>query len=395
MVHQCRICGEEVKRFLDLGFQPMANGFLKSRKEFDNEPFYHLIVCFCPNCFTVQLANCPKSVDVFNKEYPFFTSTSNYMKEHLKTLAEKIKSKRSATNRFIVEIGSNDGTFLENFKNEKHLGIEPSGSVSQESIKKGVDTLGTFFNESTAGWIASERGQADIIVSTNVFPHIENRPTVLRGIKKLLAKGGVWINEEVYLGDIFDIVSYDQFYNEHIYFASLASYKKLFEQFDLQVIDYEFTNVHGGSIRFIVGHYKKDKELGLYCRMKEGILIEGLSSFDVFKEFGEEVEKSRNVFLEKLLQLATRDEEIVGYGATAKSSTILNYCNIGPYLISKIYDTTPCKQGMLSPGKHIPIVPYEQFDKDKPKNVVLFAWNHSKEIYEKEKGKDINWILPI
>jgi len=384
-----------MKQFLDLGQQPIANRFLSYADDPDDEIFYHLVLCFCPDCYTVQLGTCPKSIDVFNRNYPFFTSTSNYMKEHLKILAQGIKSMFKP--HFIVEIGSNDGTFLENFKDDNHLGIEPSGSVAKESIKKGINTLGYFFDESVADWVISERGQADIIVSTNVFPHISNRITVLKGIKKLLSNGGTWIDEEVYLQDIINKVSYDQFYNEHVFYATLTSYKKMFDMFGLKIINYQFIGVHGGSIRFYITH-QIDNNMPLsteFSWIDEEICSEDLFDFIRLKRFSEKVEESRYKLLSKLGLLKGKGEEIVGYGATAKSSTILNYCGINSNVISRIYDTTPCKHNTLSPGMHIPIVSYERFHADNPKNVVLFAWNHATEIFEKEKGRDINWILPI
>ena len=387
----CRVCGTIVLEFLDLGFHPIANRFLKPTDSFADEYFYHLIVCFCPNCELVQLANVPESNRIFNDDYPFFTSSSNYMKKHFEKLADYIKT--ALRYDFIVEIGSNDGTFLEHFKNQRHLGIEPSGSVLKESIDKGINTLNQFFTETVADIIINEPncGRADVIVSTNVFPHVPERGSFLRGIKKLLSKDGVWINEEVYLGDIIGNLSYDQFYNEHVFYASLSSYTKLFDTFDLKIVDYEFINAHGGSVRFYIKH--KHAQVSSIC----GLTRTDNFTFDVLKEFGRKIKNSKWKLVTTLRELQNKKEEVVGYGATAKSSTILNYCGIDKSLISKIYDTTPLKQNTLSPGMHIPIVSYDTFHKDNPKNVVLFAWNHAKEIYEKEsyKNKDINWIIPI
>lgn len=385
---ECRICNTTLKRFLDLGRQPIANNFLADGYLTD-EFFYRLEVFFCPECYTVQIGDCPAKEDIFNKEYAFFTSTSEYMKQHFEMMADDIKERFLPKEGFIVEIGSNDGTFLNNFMGFVHLGIEPSKNVFDYAIGEKVNCWNKFFNEQVAEEIVEWYGKADVIVTTNCFPHMVDRNSVLRGIKKLLRPEGIWINEEAYLGSIFSITSYDQFYNEHVFFSSIASFRKSMNMYDLNLQTIEQTPVHGGSIIFYTTHMGwNTSNFGLdYFESREN-----LNEFDRFQKFAKQAKQKREDLLKKILPLKG---DVVGYGATAKSTTILNYCKIGDNLISRIYDTTPIKQGKLSPGMHIPIVPYSEFERDNPKNVVLFAWNHMEEIMEKEKDKDINWILPI
>ena len=384
----CRVCSHTMKKFLDLGMQPIANNFLEEDNIL-NESFYRLEVFFCPFCYTVQIGNCPDKKKIFHKDYKFFTSTSNYMVKHFKKLADKIKNKYISNDGFIVEIGSNDGSFLKNFRTYNHLGIDPSGNVNKVAREKGLTCWDAFFCEDVAEKIIECKGKADVIVTTNCFPHMVNRCSVLRGIKKLLKPDGIWINEEAYLKNIIDIVSYDQFYNEHIFYSSVNSFRKTMCLFGLSLINVMQQHVHGGSMRYYISHegFVSPKSI-----IDSHVSIENLDEFHWFEEFAEFVEESRRRFVKYIL---SRNKEIVGYGATAKSTTILNYCKIGTSLIRRIYDTTPDKQGKLSPGMHIPIVPYYEFERDDPKNVVLFAWNHAQEIYEKEKGSNINWILPI
>ena len=160
------------------------------------------------------------------------------------------------------------------------------------------------------------------------------------------------------------------------------------ELFDLYLTYAQPTEVHGGSIIYYVKH-KEQQAHGIVSTV---IGEDKLKEFGSFEAFGNRVENSRRIFLDKLFAVYG---DVVGYGATAKSTTVLNYCHVGTHLISKIYDTTPIKQNKFSPGMHIPIVPYYEFERDEPKDVVLFAWNHQAEIMEKEKGKNINWIIPI
>lgn len=371
--------------FLDLGRQPIANNFL-TPEHFKDEWFYNLQVYFCPDCFTVQIGECPDSSEVFNRDYTFFTGSSEYMTKHFANLADKIKKSFLPKNGCIMEIGSNDGTFLQHFRGNVHLGFDPSESVNEVARSKGVRVYPYPFEN--FGDVANAWPKTDVFVSANSFAHILNRCGVLEGIKRMLAQDGVWIDEEPYLGNIFSNLAYDQFYNEHMFYSSIVSMQKALNMFGLEIIDFEHIWTHGGSIRYFVGH----KRPGLNKKAQAAIRNEDLDNFDVFKSFGQMVKFSTKRFKQRLMDIG---RPVVGYGATAKSTTILNFCDIGPDLISKIYDTTPAKQGKYSPGAHIPIESYSKFKEDNPEDIVLFAWNHSREIFAKEAGTNRNWIVPI
>jgi len=381
---KCRVCESNCKMFLDLGRQPIANNFL-TPENFKDEWFYNLQVYFCPDCFTAQIGECPDSSEVFNKDYSFFTGSSQRMVKHFANLADKIKKSFMPKNGCIMEIGSNDGTFLEHFKDNVHLGFDPSGSVNDVARAKGVRVYPYPFEN--FGNVASAWPKTDVFVSANSFAHISNRRGVLDGIKRMLAPDGVWINEEPYLGNIISRLEYDQFYNEHTFYSSIVSMQKTLYLYDLEIMDFEFLWTHGGSIRYFVGHRKP----GLREKVEDAIKAEGLDNFDVFNSFGKLVKFSAKRLKQRLIDIK---KPVVGYGAAAKSTIVLNYCDIGPDIVSKIYDTTPEKQGKFSPGMHVPIVSYEQFKEDNPLDIVLFAWNHAKEIFAKEAGIERNWIIP-
>ena len=380
----CRVCKSKCEMFMDLGRQPIANNFL-APEDFKDEWFYNLQAYFCPECFTVQIGECPDVSEVFNKDYTFFTGTSLRMVKHFANLADRIKASILPKNGCIMEIGSNDGTFLEHFKDSVHLGFDPSESVNESARAKGVRVYPYPFEN--FGQVASAWPKTDVLVSANSFAHIPNRVGVLEGIQKMLAPGGVWIDEEPYLGNIFSNLAYDQFYNEHAFFSSIASMQKTLNMFGLEIVDFEHVWTHGGSIRYFVGH----KKPGLNKKVETAIRNEGLDNFDAFNSFGKMIEFSAKRFKQRLVDL---DRPCVGYGATAKSTTILNFCDIGPELVEKIYDTTPTKQGKYSPGAHIPIESYDRFKEDNPENVVMLCWNHMGEVFAKESKMDINWILP-
>jgi ribosomal protein L31 len=381
-----------MKKFMDFGQQPLANAFL-NEEDFDSEKFYHLELYFCEFCYSVQIGECPRKEDVFNGSYPFYTSTSKFMEQHFKDASEY--AKRYYLNRyrkdFVVEIGSNDGAFLHNFLEYDHLGIEPSKSVTKD-VK--YNFINDYFSEEVAKEIVDKYGKARVIYSANVFPHMIERDSVMRGIKLLLHPRGVWINEEVSLSQTINFCRYDQFYNEHIFFSSLASFRMMLKLYDMVLIpNTTDINTHGGSTRFISTH-SDNKVVGEVH--EERIKKEDLTTIEPFEEFRIHVRNKAGEFFRIVERCWREYPSVVGYAATAKSSTVLNYMGISSGLIKRIYDTTPDKIGKYSPGMHIPIISYDEF-KGEEKAVVLFAWNHANEIFKKEReaGREINWILPV
>ncbi len=403
----CRVCASQTDQFLELGQQPVANRFKDFL--FDKEEKYFLDVVFCPECYTVQIGKCPDVKSVYTDDYPFFTSSSDYMVKHFKDLAEFVKrayfpewkkisvgsALKQQANGVIVEIGSNDGSFLKNFKNIAHLGIDPAGNARGRAIKDGLVCWNKFFGADVGQEVVDTLGKADVVVSTNVFAHIPDRNSVLKGISLLLKEGGVWINEEAYLGSILEKTSYDQFYNEHIFYSTVASFNKAISNFGLAIIDVEFYNVHGGSVRYFVSHERNIIKGTSSDKVNHLIDVENLYSFDRLKHFAIQVERSKHRLLTQLHTIKSWGGSIVGYGASAKCTTILNYCGIDASLIPRIYDTTIEKHEKFCPGTNIRVVPHKQFKKDDPHNVVLFVWNHASEVYKKESFADRNWIIPI
>ncbi len=214
--------------------------------------------------------------------------------------------------------------------------------------------------------------------------HIPYIHSVLKGIKLILKPKGVLVFEEPYLGDIIEKTSYDQIYDEHAFYFSLSSISYLMGLHDLELIDAIPQPVHGGSMRYVISHkgaYKPSQALDVLKR-KEILL--GLDKTETFIRFKKNVENSKKKLMSLLRSIKKEKKQIVGYGATSKSTTVINYCNITPDLIEFICDTTPIKQNKFSPGKHIPVLPYEKFKSDYPGYSLLFAWNHKEEIMAKE-----------
>jgi methylation protein EvaC len=373
---------------MSFGQMPIANGFL-SPAQFGDEYFFDLEVAFCPGCGMVQLVEQVKPQKMFHENYAFFSSTSYRMAIHFKQLANFIiEHCLTSTNPFVLEIGSNDGIMLQHFAGAgfRHLGIEPSRNVAQVAINKGIHTVCRFFDEALAQEIIEEYGQVDVFLGANVMCHIPNLHSVVAGIKILLKPNGLLIFEDPYLGDIVEKTSYDQIYDEHVFYFSVKSIGHLCDQHDLEIVDVIPQGVHGGSMRYIVAHKGARTVSDAVARQLAQEEVLGLHRPETYSRLHQAIEKSRDDLMELLHDLTRQDKRVVGYGATSKSTTVINYCGINPDLVEFISDTTPIKQGKFSPGAHIPVRSYEEFMANYPDYALLFAWNHAAEIMAKEQN---------
>jgi methylation protein EvaC len=208
---------------------------------------------------------------------------------------------------------------------------------------------------------------------------------VLAAVGILLHDDGIFILEDPYLGDVIEKTAYDQFYDEHVFYFCLSSLQSLLSQHGMTIVDAEPQAVHGGSMRYFAAKSDRPATSRLEkLREREGTL--GLSREQTFHGLDDRIQASREQLVTLLKKLKREGKRVVGYGATAKSTIVTNFCDIGPDLIEFISDTTPTKQGKFSPGAHIPIKPYEEFLKDYPDFAVLFAWNHGDEIVANEQN---------
>ncbi len=366
---------------------PIANGFL-SPHEFDREYFYRLVLGFCPACTMVQLEELVEPDRLFHEQYAFFSSTSVRMAGHFEAFAHQVMATHAAgTDAFVVEVGSNDGILLRHFSKAgiRHLGIEPSTNVAQVARERGVETLCAFFDEGLAGRILVGYGPVDVVLGANVMCHIPGLHSVAAGVKRLLKPRGVLIFEDPYLGDILEKTAYDQIYDEHAFYFSLGSVGRLFGQHGLELVDVQPQPVHGGSMRYVFGHSGAHP---VSPRVSEWLAREaalGLHRRETYDRFRRSVEHSRDELMRLLREVRGQGKRVVGYAATSKSTTVINYSGITPDVVEFISDTTPIKQGKFSPGAHIPVRPYEEFVANYPDYALLFAWNHGEEIMAKER----------
>ena len=397
---KCRTCQNSITPFMTFGQMPIANGFL-TPGQYADEYFFELQPAFCGECYTFQIVDQPPPEMMFHDKYAFFSRTSKFMQRHFKEYADWVIQKHlKGDDLFVVEIGSNDGIMLENFANHgmRHLGVEPSANVAEEARKHGVNTVVKFFGEETASEIVAEYGQADALLAANVMCHIPDLASIARGADILLKQDGVLVFEDPYLGAMIEKVTYDQIYDEHVYIFSALSVEKLFSIYGFELIDLLPQHTHGGSMRYVLARKDVRTKSPSVSKIMKTEKAAGLHLPETYEKFKINCKTSKDHLIKILNDERAAGRRVVGYGATSKSTTILNYCNIGPDLVEFISDTTPIKQGKYSPGMHIPVKPYEAFVENYPDTALLFAWNHQTEIMEKEEvfaSKGGRWITHI
>ena len=391
---KCKVTNKSINPFMSFGKMPIANGFL-DEKDFSNEFFFNMEVGFNEELSLFQLNDHPKPEKMFNKNYPFFTGSSEYMKRHFRNYAEFVK-KYLKTNSRIIEIGSNDGTFLKNFDNSENyiVGVEPSKNVADLALKNNIPTINEFFNTNNAKKLKKFIGNTDLICASNVICHVPDLNNLIEAVDLLLNKDGIFVFEEPYLGSVFEKVSYDQIYDEHIFIFSASSISKIFAKFNFFLIDAIPQITHGGSMRYVLKRFKNSENENLK-KIFNYENEKNLNKIDSCLKFKKNCELSRDNILNKIKTFKDKGKTICGYAATSKSTTILNYCNIGTNYIDFICDTTKEKIGKFSPGKHIPIKDMNYFHKNMSDCIYLFAWNHKEEIFNKEKNFKGEWFSHV
>jgi len=379
-ITECRICKNKgIKEFFNLGDQPFANSLLKNPNEKEN--FYPLFLSWCPNCNLVQLNHTAEPKELFSN-YVWVTATSKTAKEHAVNFYKDILLRtENLHDEYILEVASNDGTFLIPFVKNKYkvLGVDPAKNIVDTAIKNGVPTICGFFGEELAREIIKEHGHAKVIFARNVVPHVANLHDFVKGLRECLDNDGLLVIEAHYARKILKELHYDSIYHEHLCYFTLKSIEHLLNQYGLFIFDIKKSPISGGSmILYIKKEKTKENPIVQLYREKEIKLNEFLS----WKKFAERAYTHRDNLIKILKQIKDRNETIVGYGASARSSTLLNFCGIDTKIISMIADQNPLKQGFYTAGTHIPIDSPEKVMENNPDYVCILAWNFADEIID-------------
>jgi methylation protein EvaC len=384
----CKICGAACEPVIDFGLMPIANGFL-APGAIDQEKRFPLAAVMCPACAMVQLTHPVPAATLFPPDYVFHSSTSTGMATHFEAMAASVSSALSGrTDPLVVEIGSNDGIMLQHIARAgiRHVGIEPAAHVADIARARGVHTISQFFDAAAAEEILRTHGPADAIVGANVLCHMHDLDAVVQAIASLLKPDGFCVFEDPYLGDILDQAAFDQIYDEHVYYFSLASVQHVFGRHGFEVRDAVPQRVHGGSMRYVIGRGSHPRAGGSVAALAARESRLGVRDVATYTRFRERVQAKTGALTSLVATLRADGKRVVGYAATSKSTTAIVHCGFGARDIEYICDTTPGKVGRVSPGAHIPIRSHADFTNDTPDFAVLFAWNHRGEVLAKEQA---------
>ncbi len=370
-------------RFLNLGKHPITNSFLSkinSKKEF----FYNLRLVYHQDTKLISLDSFVPPKKMFNDKYAHRASASITMSEAYKNLAKKIKKKFRP--KSILEIGSNDGVFIKHFSKIKNIGVEPCRNLANVTTKMKIKTYDKFWTMYLSKKILKKHGRFDIIYSANTISHIHNLNETFKAIENSLTSQGVFILEDPSLLKSLQKISYDQFYDEHAYVFSITALKNITKKTNLEIFNIEELKTHGGSNR-VFFKKKNNKEIKVSKIVNKHLSNEkkfGINKLKTYQIFAKKVKDSKKKLIKIFQKLKKRNNKIIGYGATYKSSTVLNFCQIDKNYISYFVDTTPTKAGKFTPGTHIPIKSYNGISDDVD-YAFLGAWNFKDEIFKKEK----------
>jgi SAM-dependent methyltransferase len=363
---------------LDLGSSPLADSF---PREPVSETRYSLDLLLCVNCGQVQLGEIVDDEVLFGKDYAFFTGSSPSLVEHYADYAHAmLKDFPQQCREGVLEVASNDGTLLKHFADVgcPVLGVDPALPPAEAAAKSGIPTRIRAFSEAEAQEIATVTlgghlgKRPGLIIANNVLAHVADPLDMMRGIAALLASDGVAVVEVQYFPDLFFGNEWDHVYHEHRTYLTLHSVAALAELAELRVVDVSNSPTQGGSIRVFLK--RQGVPTPKATAMFEREMALGLRSPRTYATWQARVDYGRERLREIVWDFRSEGKTVAGYGASAKSSTLLNYCGFGPSDLAYVEDTTPYKIGCLTPGTHIPIVgPKTQ---PFPDAYLLLIWNY-------------------
>ncbi len=398
----CRSCGsEDLHYFLSLGPTPLANSFLRSPEDFENERTYPLDLCYCDRCSLVQI---PDVVDpeVLFRDYIYVTGTSSTIAQHNVGYARTVVDLLGlGSDDLVIEVASNDGSLLQRFQDHgvRTLGVEPATNVAAMATAAGVDTVNRFFGQDAGRELRAEYGPARAVIGNNVLAHVDDTLGFLRGFRSLLADDGLAILEVPYLTEFIERLEYDTVYHEHLCYFSIRSLMRLCETAGLRLVRVDRVPVHGGSIRIYaapdttVPHHAES--VVAMCGDEDAA---GLGDRTRYDRFARDVHAQRDALRSMLRQLQDEGLSLAGYGAPAKGNTLLNFCGISRESIPYTVDRSPLKIGTYTPGSHIPVLDVDVLLERQPDIVVILAWNFADEIMAQQREyreRGGRFLLPL
>ena len=398
-ISKCQICNsEKLINIITLGDQPLANSLLEKNEKVKNT--YPINVVRCEQCTLIQIDHIVNQSEVYHLDYPYLPGITKTVDEEQKQFSNFLVDKLSLTaNDLAVDFGSNDGSLLKHLKskNIKVVGVEPT-NIAKIANENGIVTYQNFFNEEVVDEIIEKHGKAKVITSTNVFAHMSTLGDVMNGIVKLIDEDGYYCFENHYALEIIKNLQYDTFYHEHLRTYTLISLDKLFNYYNLNLVDAEIVSRYGGSIRCVVSKKKMDKSENLKSLMdlEKKLLIDNVEN--TFLNFTEKVKKSKKDLIDLLKKLKNQNKKVIAKSCPARAVVLLNYCGIDNKLINYVAEQpTSLKLNKIIPGTELEIVNDDILLKDQPDYILLLAWHLSQPIINKWRARGLNskFIVPL
>lgn len=391
MTETCRFCDTELSTVVaDLGLTPVSNE-LRDMADAGSrgQTFYPLKAMVCDQCWLVQLTR----VDTpqhFTEDYVYFSSFSESWLRHAQDYASTMMAAhRLDGDSLVVELASNDGYLLQYFKQAgvPVLGIDPTANTARKARElHGIETVVDFFGVSLAKMLATDGVAADLIAANNVLAHVPDPRDFVGGVQHVLKAAGTFTIEFPHLLRMLESCQYDTIYHEHFSYLSLLFVERLLAASGLEVYGVQELPTHGGSLRVHACHkgaglVSPDLAKGLE-KVRRDEQTAGLNRAETYRNFAGEVELRKIELLDFLIQARRGGKSVLGYGAPAKASTMLNYCGVGPELLAFTVDRSPHKQGQYLPGVNIPIMAPEELIEARPDYILVLPWNLRDEIEE-------------